>query len=198
MTLISSDLPCSGCGYNLRTLGRDALCPECALPVAKSLDGAHLESADPMWLRRQMWGLRLLITSSVLLSLGTYFSLTPWPMTALLGLGISGPRSWLMMASRQIVGIHDPREIVTLPLTIGGVLLHLWASYMMIREEPGRITRHRRIRDALLFSIILSAALLAYLLLYGWASPKFWGRYLGLCILASIDLAHGGLLCPDA
>ncbi|MBE7506563.1 MAG: hypothetical protein HS101_09790 [Planctomycetia bacterium] len=35
---IDADLECVGCGYNLRTLARDAKCPECAVPVADSVD----------------------------------------------------------------------------------------------------------------------------------------------------------------
>lgn len=34
---VESDLACVSCGYNLRTLARDAHCPECNLPVAASL-----------------------------------------------------------------------------------------------------------------------------------------------------------------
>ncbi|OWY70566.1 hypothetical protein B7486_13170 [cyanobacterium TDX16] len=36
--LIDADLECVGCGYNLRTLARDANCPECAAPVGDSVD----------------------------------------------------------------------------------------------------------------------------------------------------------------
>lgn len=36
--LIDGDLECVGCGYNLRTLARDANCPECAAPVGDSVD----------------------------------------------------------------------------------------------------------------------------------------------------------------
>jgi len=35
---IDGDLECVGCGYNLRTLASDANCPECAAPVADSVD----------------------------------------------------------------------------------------------------------------------------------------------------------------
>jgi uncharacterized repeat protein (TIGR04138 family) len=34
---IPCDLPCEGCGYNLRTLDVDALCPECGHPVTQTL-----------------------------------------------------------------------------------------------------------------------------------------------------------------
>ena len=36
---VESDVPCSRCGYNLRTLSSTGLCPECAAPVAESLQG---------------------------------------------------------------------------------------------------------------------------------------------------------------
>lgn len=34
---IDTDLPCVTCGYNLRTLGVDAVCPECATSVSMSI-----------------------------------------------------------------------------------------------------------------------------------------------------------------
>ena len=43
---------CVHCGYNLRGLSTDRKCPECGTPIAKSLRGDLLSSADPDWLRR--------------------------------------------------------------------------------------------------------------------------------------------------
>jgi uncharacterized repeat protein (TIGR04138 family) len=54
---INGDVPCSGCGYNLRTLKADALCPECGREVADSVTDArstHEAAADVYhYLRRQ-------------------------------------------------------------------------------------------------------------------------------------------------
>jgi hypothetical protein len=44
------DLPCRSCGYNLRTLSTDTICPECGTPVVSSLRGELLRDADPAWL----------------------------------------------------------------------------------------------------------------------------------------------------
>src|SRR5262245_25253609 len=35
--VIRSDLPCSDCGYDLRTLSADGRCPECGQPIAQTL-----------------------------------------------------------------------------------------------------------------------------------------------------------------
>ncbi len=48
---IASDIACRGCGYNLRTLSHDQLCPECGLPVARSVLGDLLRYSDPAYVR---------------------------------------------------------------------------------------------------------------------------------------------------
>jgi hypothetical protein len=52
------DIPCSGCGYNLRALAPQGRCPECGRDVSVSLaehvsPGAAVAPIDPRW-RRQM------------------------------------------------------------------------------------------------------------------------------------------------
>src|ERR1700733_1253483 len=47
---VMKDLPCRSCGYNLRTLSIDGICPECATPVRVSMRGDLLREADPIWL----------------------------------------------------------------------------------------------------------------------------------------------------
>jgi hypothetical protein len=58
-TQIIGDLPCRSCGYNLRTLATNGLCPECATPIASSLRGDLLREADPNWLRQMHTGCKL-------------------------------------------------------------------------------------------------------------------------------------------
>lgn len=58
--MIEHDLPCAGCGYNLRTQLADGRCPECAAPVAHSLNPFVLDGTDPAWCRRTGRGLHLL------------------------------------------------------------------------------------------------------------------------------------------
>lgn len=52
---------CISCGYSLAGLPRESLCPECAFPVARSLDATPLlRTAEPCWLRGVWLGFRLL------------------------------------------------------------------------------------------------------------------------------------------
>jgi len=67
--VVLHDLPCAGCGYNVRSIPLDAVCPECGLAVARSLgrDNALWE-ARPAWLRSLSWGVWLMIAAQVLLA----------------------------------------------------------------------------------------------------------------------------------
>jgi hypothetical protein len=64
--VVLNDLPCRTCGYNLRTLSVEKICPECATPVAASLKGDLLSGCDPDWLAELGRGGRLLIVSYIL------------------------------------------------------------------------------------------------------------------------------------
>ena len=52
--LISRDLPCITCGYNLRTQPTTAHCPECDTPATQTFQSyaARLAGADRRWLRK--------------------------------------------------------------------------------------------------------------------------------------------------
>ncbi len=49
---LTTDVPCVQCGYNLRGLPEGGRCPECGTPIARSLRGNLLSTADPAWLER--------------------------------------------------------------------------------------------------------------------------------------------------
>ncbi|MBN1514655.1 MAG: hypothetical protein JXB13_21750 [Phycisphaerae bacterium] len=63
---LDQDTPCVACGYNLRGLESGGRCPECATPVAQSLQGHLLRFADRRWFRRIRIGVALLIWFSAL------------------------------------------------------------------------------------------------------------------------------------
>ncbi|MGB0716413.1 MAG: hypothetical protein ACPGXK_11070, partial [Phycisphaerae bacterium] len=57
--LLTEDLACRHCGYNLRGLTHGARCPECSAAVAESLREDYLRFADPEWLQKVRLGVDL-------------------------------------------------------------------------------------------------------------------------------------------
>ena len=62
---IQVDLPCRRCGYNLRSLARDARCPECSFPVIRCLRRDDLGYGDPRYVRRVALGAYLTFGASI-------------------------------------------------------------------------------------------------------------------------------------
>src|SRR5689334_22821964 len=81
---IDRDLPCRGCGYNLRGLGAIGDCPECGRAILRTLlDDPITPSA---WLRTLSGG-ALLISAAMLLggataAAGLFVSRGPWVFVA--------------------------------------------------------------------------------------------------------------------
>lgn len=48
--IVETDLPCVGCGYNLRTRPLDGTCPECGQSVSYTLQFPRLSRSAPRWL----------------------------------------------------------------------------------------------------------------------------------------------------
>lgn len=64
---LQSDLNCLGCGYNLRTLHLDGVCPECGRKVAWSLDGHRMILAPtPRQRWCLLWGPRTISLAALL------------------------------------------------------------------------------------------------------------------------------------
>ncbi len=49
---ILQDISCRNCGYNLRGLPDHAQCPECDIPIARSIQGDLLQLCEPRWVQR--------------------------------------------------------------------------------------------------------------------------------------------------
>ncbi len=97
--VLAVDVPCIQCGYNLRGLDRETVCPECGGTVERSLHGRWLRFADPRWLNRLRIGASLLWVSTLfLLSIKAFSIIAPWWW---------GPVSlyWPLYASNAHVGL---------------------------------------------------------------------------------------------
>ncbi|MCH8807913.1 MAG: hypothetical protein IH986_17750 [Planctomycetes bacterium] len=68
---IGTDQPCRECGYNLRSLSLDGVCPECGRPVRRSIipDGLRFDSFRAM--RRTRLGIGVWVLALALPAMGT-------------------------------------------------------------------------------------------------------------------------------
>lgn len=64
---VGDDVLCLGCGYLLRGLSTNGACPECGLPVARSLSPDRLSDLDDDWLVRVRRGFMLVFTGMCML-----------------------------------------------------------------------------------------------------------------------------------
>jgi hypothetical protein len=65
-TALDQNIHCHRCGYNLRTLSPDALCPECSTPISSSLNPTLLRFADPSWTRILTLSLSFLLLANAI------------------------------------------------------------------------------------------------------------------------------------
>lgn len=73
--IVDKDLPCEKCSYNLRGLNKESLCPECGFSIPETIIlGIRrreqllqpLWESDPLWVRKVLGGLGLLLAANLL------------------------------------------------------------------------------------------------------------------------------------
>lgn len=115
--LITGDVPCRKCGYDLRGLNQMGLCPECGTPVGLSVNGDLLRYSDPAWLARVVQGIGLILwgilVSIVLSIVGALFArLSPIAPQLLVTIGsIMGFVGTWMMTSPDPSGIGEDGKL---------------------------------------------------------------------------------------
>ena len=58
---LHQDLACHGCGYNLRGLSPDSVCPECAAAIGRSIYGDLIQFSDPVWVEKLARGANVIV-----------------------------------------------------------------------------------------------------------------------------------------
>jgi hypothetical protein len=58
---IIADRACRRCGYNVRGLRAEGLCPECGTPIGLSTHGDLLRYADPAWVEKLRLGIKYML-----------------------------------------------------------------------------------------------------------------------------------------
>jgi hypothetical protein len=122
-TGIAFDLPCFFCGYNLRTLATDGVCPECGQPVPDTLQHGWLIFADKRWLSRLRRGAAIM------------FCLPP-PILVILAIGFFtlGGTTISQERSEDLVRLTIHALACGLALTV----VYLWSLWLLTSAEPLR------------------------------------------------------------
>lgn len=102
---IQADVPCLGCGYNLRSVALQGECPECGKPVAHSLVVRHLRFSRPNWiqcLRRGLNAFWFSLTFAGLAFAAGFFDLRLCLGLLLIAVGLFITSLWLMTMPEPI------------------------------------------------------------------------------------------------
>jgi MFS family permease len=170
---VQMDLACVRCGYNLRTLAADGLCPECALPVARSIRGDLLKYADPTWVGKLTDGAEFLFMAA----------LAPLVAAPAAGLGFTLSDSWpaiggVLLLIAMLAGI-----VTVFGAPVG--FLAITAREPRISLRPEGVSARRVCRYGLLVgAVILGVAALSSSFAPGWI--RWWSSR--VCVLIALVL----------
>ena len=138
-------ISCTRCGYDLRGLPRDALCPECGTPLVQSLYGEYLRHRPVTWLRSLLRGAAL-----VLVAQGGWLALSGYWLSR------HGSYDWNVLVSSPLSGI-------TLPLALTAVnLLGVLFLTSPLPHQTERVGSPRRM-------LRLGTAIMAVMIVTGYA-----------------------------
>jgi hypothetical protein len=139
--IVTADIPCRRCAYNLRTLSVAGVCPECGAPVEISIYGDLLKFSDPVWLRKLGRG-------AVYILLGLFLIIGIIITTAVL-------------VTLRMVSAQGSQVYIQL-LTFGGYVFSFIGSWLITEPDPSGMgedkygTSRKVIRVTLLLGVLHS------------------------------------------
>lgn len=134
-------MPCRRCGYNLRGLELDGICPECGALVRVSLIGDFLAAADPAHITR-------LFRGAILVEVTFYIYVLVSCVASPIALAIAVPRAASGLSGALLSVLH-----------LALALLAILGWWLVSSPDPGRMpgSRGDALRRALRLCLILSA-----------------------------------------
>jgi len=140
MSIITNDLQCIDCGYNVRHAASDGVCSECGTGVAQSIAGDQLVRADQKWLRKIRASFGWLIAGEMLMVVLIVVNLLPipdalrswWtPLNGIVFIIASAWGSWRIMIREKRQGMIEVLG------RIATVLFVLVLGFAMVLIMPG-------------------------------------------------------------
>ncbi len=143
---VAESLSCRGCGYDLKGIAADGICPECASAVERSIHGDLLQFCDPAWLDRLGQGLLLIFVGIIA---GTVLQI---------GIMIASVIAGVIVA---MTGVPGAMTIVTVT---GGLvmaivtLVNVIGAWLVTTQDPGRTETEAQLsaRNVARFAIMAS------------------------------------------
>lgn len=174
---VDGDILCVSCAYNLRGLREEGKCPECGIPIERSLWGDLLRYADSRWLRRLRFGLLLMQISAVTV----YVSMVISMVTRML---------WdTLNASPSI----DFLNKLAMWFSISAVIVGLCASWMFATRDPRQAKRKMSLDNPgltrFLVALAPSSLALVMFILFGPVLIPAWLRQASIPILYATCIA---------
>ncbi len=143
---VAESLSCRGCGYDLKGIAADGICPECASAVERSIRGDLLQFCDPAWLDRLGQGLLLIFVGIIA---GTVLQIGIMIAAVIAGAivtttGAPGAMTIVMVTGGLVMAI------VTLVNVIG--------AWLVTTQDPGRTETEAQLsaRNVARFLIMVS------------------------------------------
>lgn len=184
--VVQLDLPCLRCSYNLRGLAEGANCPECGLPLARSIRGDFLAYADPAYVETLARGARVLPWSLGMLVLSILCGI--FCGIALAAAAPDAPSGFvLFMIGMLVAGLG----------MLAAFLLFVCGAIWITSRQPGRLVPPKEDRRRLWTRLALAAVVLNWLfgIAVAWMQLSSGARLvyallsLGISILAAIGAA---------